>query len=250
MHFSVLLIHEWSEKEVMSKRRYDADESEGAEMEFSIEYTKEDVEKEYKSFIKKNPDEKEVFPTVDDYMEATYSCLDKDEHGNWGKIYNLHPNFPAYMLRGGCSMCFYKSEKEYKALLKNALNLKNKEVKKKYENNVAEYVKISEMPVKQACAYLGIGGQDSLQISDEISAQDIIDWARAVTSSWVEEKEYDAINSLYNTMIIETDEETTVYHDKDDNINENVFREKYEEYLKESKESSREFYVTVLDLHT
>ncbi len=32
------------------------------------------------------------------------------------KIYKLHPNFPAYMLRGGCSMCFYKSEKEYKAL--------------------------------------------------------------------------------------------------------------------------------------
>lgn len=31
-------------------------------------------------------------------------------------IYGLHPNFPAYMLRGGCSMCFYKSEKEYKAL--------------------------------------------------------------------------------------------------------------------------------------
>lgn len=32
------------------------------------------------------------------------------------KMHNLHPNFPAYMLRGGCSMCFYKSEKEYKAL--------------------------------------------------------------------------------------------------------------------------------------
>ena len=32
------------------------------------------------------------------------------------RIYNLHPDFPAYMLRGGCSMCFYKSEKEYKAL--------------------------------------------------------------------------------------------------------------------------------------
>ncbi len=29
---------------------------------------------------------------------------------------NLHPNFPAYMLRGGCRMCFFKSEKEYKAL--------------------------------------------------------------------------------------------------------------------------------------
>jgi 3'-phosphoadenosine 5'-phosphosulfate sulfotransferase (PAPS reductase)/FAD synthetase len=31
-------------------------------------------------------------------------------------VYGLHPRFPAYMLRGGCSMCFFKSEKEYKAL--------------------------------------------------------------------------------------------------------------------------------------
>lgn len=30
--------------------------------------------------------------------------------------YGLHPNFPAYMTRGGCRMCFFKSEKEYKAL--------------------------------------------------------------------------------------------------------------------------------------
>lgn len=30
--------------------------------------------------------------------------------------YGLHPNFPAYMLRGGCRMCFFKSEKEYRAL--------------------------------------------------------------------------------------------------------------------------------------
>lgn len=31
-------------------------------------------------------------------------------------FHQLHPRFPAYMLRGGCSMCFFKSEKEYKAL--------------------------------------------------------------------------------------------------------------------------------------
>lgn len=31
-------------------------------------------------------------------------------------LYGLHPKFPVYMLRGGCSMCFYKTEKEYKAL--------------------------------------------------------------------------------------------------------------------------------------
>ena len=29
---------------------------------------------------------------------------------------NLHPNFPVYMQRGGCWMCFYKTRKEYKAL--------------------------------------------------------------------------------------------------------------------------------------
>jgi 3'-phosphoadenosine 5'-phosphosulfate sulfotransferase (PAPS reductase)/FAD synthetase len=52
-------------------------------------------------------------------------------------IYNLHPNFPAYMLRGGCSMCFYKSEKEYKALW--YLNRKEfdemVEFEKKYQDN-------------------------------------------------------------------------------------------------------------------
>jgi 3'-phosphoadenosine 5'-phosphosulfate sulfotransferase (PAPS reductase)/FAD synthetase len=30
--------------------------------------------------------------------------------------YGLHPNFPAYMKRGGCRMCFFKSQNEYKAL--------------------------------------------------------------------------------------------------------------------------------------
>lgn len=28
----------------------------------------------------------------------------------------MHPNFPVYMLRGGCRMCFFKSEKEYRAM--------------------------------------------------------------------------------------------------------------------------------------
>jgi 3'-phosphoadenosine 5'-phosphosulfate sulfotransferase (PAPS reductase)/FAD synthetase len=32
------------------------------------------------------------------------------------KLNGLHPNFPVYMLRGGCRMCFYKSEKEYRAM--------------------------------------------------------------------------------------------------------------------------------------
>ena len=31
-------------------------------------------------------------------------------------LYGLHPDFPVYMRRGGCWMCFYKSAAEYKAM--------------------------------------------------------------------------------------------------------------------------------------
>lgn len=86
---------------------------------------------------------------IDNFLESQPQCdlligLNADEQsrdGNWGlktnvnylyplqddgytredcenilRIHNLHPSFPAYMLRGGCKMCFFKSEKEYKAL--------------------------------------------------------------------------------------------------------------------------------------
>jgi translation initiation factor 1 (eIF-1/SUI1) len=39
------------------------------------------------------------------------------------KKHGMHPNFPVYMMRGGCRMCFFKSEKEYKAMY----HLNNKE---------------------------------------------------------------------------------------------------------------------------
>lgn len=32
------------------------------------------------------------------------------------KSHGLHPNFPVYMSRGGCTFCFYKSKAEYKAM--------------------------------------------------------------------------------------------------------------------------------------
>ena len=52
-------------------------------------------------------------------------------------LYNLHPKFPAYMLRGGCSMCFYKSEREYKALwyLNRKEFNKMMEFEEKYQDN-------------------------------------------------------------------------------------------------------------------
>lgn len=42
--------------------------------------------------------------------------LDRNDCEDILRKYGLHPNFPAYMLRGGCRMCFFKSEKEYRAL--------------------------------------------------------------------------------------------------------------------------------------
>lgn len=42
--------------------------------------------------------------------------LTRDDCEDILKINGLHPSFPVYMLRGGCRMCFFKSEKEYKAM--------------------------------------------------------------------------------------------------------------------------------------
>ena len=50
-----------------------------------------------------------LYPLVDDGYSRT-ECEDiLNEHG-------LHPNMPVYMIRGGCYICFFKSEKEYKAM--------------------------------------------------------------------------------------------------------------------------------------
>lgn len=57
---------------------------------------------------------------------------------------DLHPNFPAYMSRGGCRMCFFKSEKEYKALWYLNRNEFNKmiEFEDKYQDNREKFFAI------------------------------------------------------------------------------------------------------------
>lgn len=49
------------------------------------------------------------YPLIDD-------GLNRQECEEILQSHNLHPSFPAYMLRGGCRMCFFKSEKEYRAM--------------------------------------------------------------------------------------------------------------------------------------
>lgn len=42
--------------------------------------------------------------------------LTRDDCEDILKVNGLHPEFPVYMLRGGCRMCFFKTEKEYRAM--------------------------------------------------------------------------------------------------------------------------------------
>jgi 3'-phosphoadenosine 5'-phosphosulfate sulfotransferase (PAPS reductase)/FAD synthetase len=59
--------------------------------------------------LEKQSNIKYSYPLIDD-------GLTRDDCEDILKLHNLHPEFPVYMLRGGCRMCFFKSEKEYKAL--------------------------------------------------------------------------------------------------------------------------------------
>lgn len=56
-----------------------------------------------------NPNVKYMYPLIED-------GLTRDDCEDVLKLHGLHPNFPVYMLRGGCRMCFFKSEKEYRAM--------------------------------------------------------------------------------------------------------------------------------------
>lgn len=59
--------------------------------------------------LEKMKNVKYSYPLVDD-------GLTRDECEEILHLHGLHPNFPVYMNRGGCRMCFFKSEKEYRAM--------------------------------------------------------------------------------------------------------------------------------------
>jgi 3'-phosphoadenosine 5'-phosphosulfate sulfotransferase (PAPS reductase)/FAD synthetase len=55
------------------------------------------------------PNVKYTYPLIED-------GLDRNDCEEILTKNGMHPNFPVYMLRGGCRMCFFKSEKEYRAM--------------------------------------------------------------------------------------------------------------------------------------
>jgi 3'-phosphoadenosine 5'-phosphosulfate sulfotransferase (PAPS reductase)/FAD synthetase len=56
-----------------------------------------------------NENVKYLYPLIEDGLTRDDCEEILNEHG-------LHPNMPVYMIRGGCRICFFKSQKEYKAM--------------------------------------------------------------------------------------------------------------------------------------
>jgi hypothetical protein len=58
----------------------------------------------------------EAMPNVKYSYPLIADGYDRNDCEEILKQHGMHPNFPVYMMRGGCRMCFFKSEKEYKAM--------------------------------------------------------------------------------------------------------------------------------------
>jgi hypothetical protein len=252
-HFSVLLIHENDESSIMNKRSYDATEDEGADIEFDVQMTLKEAELEYKNYLKANSTSKVIYASIEDFMEGEYSHLNK-EGDNYGFNNNYLGMYDWYVVGGRWSNILpkYKSKKDFKALLAKHLDLNNIEVEKKYRDNVAEYVKISSMPVDEACAYLNIGGQNELLISEDFTAENIIERWKNIEKKWSNNDTNidDAMRKIISTIIIEEDGDETCYNEGDDNINDSFFIEQYNHFLKLNKEQGRAYQITILDCHT
>lgn len=249
-HFSVLLIHESDEDTIMSKYNVDATADDGASIEFYSEMSEEQAQQEYDTNIKSGQCTIEDYPTLEDYMEDEYSHL-KLKDGEWGYDSNADGLYDWHEVGGRWAgiLPSCKNEQELKSLLDNALDLNNEKIKEKYRDKADEYVKISEMPTKQACDYLEIGGTNSILIGD-VPAKVIIERFKQIESKWKHHDfKEDSVRSIINTIIIEENYEDTCYHDGDENINEKFFIKKYNYFSKLNKEQGRGFCMTILDLH-
>lgn len=252
MHFSVLLIHENDEQSIMAKRYYDATAEDGANIEFNCELTEKEAQAEYEKVIKKDTSLLEKYPDFKSYMEGEYSHLDL-KYGEYGTRSNTDGMYDWYEVGGRWSRILPsgRSEKQLKAIVKKALDLNNNEVKEKYRDKVEEYVKISEMPVREACDYLQLDGQNEMFISDKISAQDIINKFKFIERTWNGDYETaDAIRSMITNIIIEEEGCEEEYLEGNENISEEFFTEKYNYFLEKNKKEGRGFQITILDLHS
>ncbi len=254
MHFSVLIMHESDEETIMGKRNCEATEDDGASIEFQSEMTVKEAKKHYKNFIEEE-NKKEIkslsYSTFEEFMEGEYSYLHL-EGNEYGYNNNALGMYDWYEVGGRWknTLPSISSEKHLKQLIEKQLDLNIKEIKEKYRDKADEYVMISLMSPKEACAYLELDGQDSMIISKDFTAQDIINWWRNIQRKWTGFKEEnDAVTGMIHNMIIEEDYEETLYGEGDENINEKFFTEKYNYFLNLNLKEGREIKITIVDCH-
>ena len=79
--------------------------------------------------LEAQPNIKYTYPLIED-------GLTRDDCEEILNKHNLHPNFPVYMGRGGCRMCFFKSEKEYRGMFH--LNIDEFNEVRKFEETIQD----------------------------------------------------------------------------------------------------------------
>jgi hypothetical protein len=241
MHFSVLLIHEDDDiSSVMKKYHFDASDSSGAKMEFEVEYTKDEIQKEFESYLQDFPD-----ATFEEFIDNEYSHLNKNENGDYGYNSNSLGLYDWYEVGGRWekSLPTDKSEKELKALVNKALDGFRK------QNDLLKFAKVSEMSLTQACAYLSLDGRNTISIG-ECSFEELLSWWDGCLKNW-ENRADNLIQCMFSNIIIETNEDNLLLKGESKEMNVEFLREKYEYYKKVNLENpNRAVFMSVLDLHS
>lgn len=241
-HSSVMLIHENDEDSIMGKRTYDSDENDGAEIEFECEKTVQEMEEEYEQDA-----DKEEYPTLEDYAKSYYGYTLNEDKTEYGYYTNVLGMCDYYSVGGRWSNLLPdRIDKKLKALYYRTLSMKNKKGIELFRNDADFYMKVSEMPFREACASMGIGGCDSMVISKEIPIESILERFKGVYKSEGQDITGDIISAvIYDCILVEEDGEEI----SEANTTEN-FIEKYNHFLKRNEEEGREFKITILDLHS
>ena len=241
MHFSALIIHEDDIYSLMKKYNYEATESSGAKIEFEVEKTQKEMQEEYEEYLKDFPD-----TTFEEFVEGEYSYLVKNENGDFGNKNNVLGMYDWWQVGGRWNKALPpdKNEKQLKKLVEQSL--KNFQEK----NDVINFVKIAEMPIKEACAFLSLTGQDAILIG-EFSFEEVLEWWEAYIQSWEKDKPKDVVPSLFSKIIIETNEDDLFIGGSDKEMSSEFLKEKYEYYKKINLEkgNDRSIFMTVVDCH-
>jgi len=241
-HTSVMLIHEYNEEGIMSKRYFDAEEDDGADIEFQCEKTAQELKDEYEEDANK-----EEYPTLESYADSYYGYKLNEDGTEYGYYNNRLGMLDWYEVGGRWSNLLpVGNEKKLKKLYKDTLDMKNEKGIHLFRNNVALFLEVSQMPFLEACAYMKICGCDSILISKEIPVEKIFDRMKTVYKTEGQDIKGDIISHVITDSII-------LEEDGEENSHENTtvfFVETYNRLLERNEKEGREFKVTILDLHS